>query len=46
MDKGYTGRSKNSGSQNIKAPHGGRPAPKGNTRITGDDLRTGKKSGK
>ncbi len=45
-DKGYVGRIKNSGTQNIKAPNGSRPASKGSTRITGSDLRTGNKSGK
>ena len=45
-NKGYTGRIQNSGTQNIKAPNGGRPAPKGSTRITGSDLRTGGKSDK
>lgn len=46
MEKGYIGRIKNSGTQAVKAPHGSRPATKGNTRITGNDLRTGGKSGK
>ena len=45
-EKGYVGRIQNSGTQNIKAPNGSRPAPKGSTRITGSDLRTGGKSGK
>lgn len=45
-DKGYVGRIQNSGTQNIKAPNGSRPAPKGSTRITGSDLRTGSKGGK
>lgn len=45
-EKGYVGRIQNSGTQNIKAPNGSRPAPKGSTRITGSDLRTGNKSGK
>ena len=45
-EKGYVGRIQNSGTQNIKAPNGSRPASKGNTRITGNDLRTGGKSGK
>ena len=45
-EKGYVGRIQNSGTQNIKAPNGSWPAPKGSTRITGSDLRTGNKGGK
>lgn len=45
-DKGYVGRIKNSGTQVVKAPNGSHTATKGNTRITGNDLRTGKKTGK
>lgn len=42
-NKGYTGRIQNSGTQVVKAPNGSRPATKGNTRITGNDLRGGSK---
>lgn len=46
MAKGYEGKIKNSGTQNVKAPYGGGNSHKGTVRVTGDDLRTGKKSGK
>lgn len=46
MSKGYEGKIKNSGTQHVKAPNGGKASVKGNDRITGNDLRTGKKSGK
>ena len=46
MSKGYEGKIKNSGTQHVKAPNGGKASVKGNVRITGNDLRTGKKSGK
>lgn len=46
MAKGYEGKIKNTGSQHVKAPHGGGSSTKGNVRITGDDLRTGKKADK
>lgn len=42
-NKGYTGRIQNSGTQVVKAPNSSRPATKGNTRITGNDLRGGSK---
>ncbi|MBP3509642.1 hypothetical protein [Oscillibacter sp.] len=45
-NKGYTGRIQNSGTQIVKAPNGSRPATKGNTRITGNDLRSGRKGSK
>lgn len=45
-NSGYAGKIKNSGTQSVRAPHGNRPATKGNTRVTGTDLRTGSKSGK
>ena len=38
---GYVGRIKNQSTQVVKAPYGNRPATKGNTRITGNDLRDG-----
>lgn len=46
MGKGYEGKIKNSGTQHVKAPHATGSSTKGNVRITGNDLRTGKKSGK
>jgi hypothetical protein len=46
MSKGYEGKIKNSGSQHVQAPNASRGSVKGNVRITGNDLRTGKKSGK
>ena len=46
MSKGYEGNIKNSATQHVKAPNGGKASVKGNVRITGNDLRTGKKSGK
>lgn len=46
MSKGYEGKIKNSGTMHVKAPHNGKDSVKGNVRITGNDLRTGKKSGK
>lgn len=45
-NKGYTGRIQNNGTQIVKAPNGSRPATKGNTRITGIDLRSGRKGSK
>jgi hypothetical protein len=44
--KGYAGKIKNTGTQNVKAPYAGGGTVKGNVRITGNDLRTGKKNGK
>lgn len=44
-ENGYVGRIPSSGTQNVQAPHGKRPASKGNRRITGSDLRTGEKKG-
>lgn len=46
MSKGYEGKIKNSGTQRVQAPNASRGSVKGNVRITGNDLRTGKKSGK
>ena len=45
-DNGYVGKVKNGGTQAVKAPYDGGGSAKGTTRITGNDLRTGKKSGK
>lgn len=44
--KGYAGKIKNQGTQFVQAPLGGSDSRKGNVKITGNDLRTGKKSGK
>lgn len=44
--KGYAGKIKNQGTQFVQAPFGGSDSRKGNVKITGTDLRTGKKSGK
>ena len=41
-EKGYVGRIKNSGTQSVKAPHGGGGSHKGSQRISGEDLRSGK----
>lgn len=46
MSKGYEGKIKNGGTQHVKAPFGSNSKTKGNVRIKGEDLRTGKKSGK
>ena len=43
---GYAGKVQNQGTQNVKAPFGGGGSSKGTQKITGNDLRTGKKSGK
>lgn len=40
---GYVGRIKNQGTQQVKAPCGSAGGSKGNSRITGTDLRTGTK---
>lgn len=40
---GYAGRIKNSGTQNVKAPYSNGGGSKGTVKITGSDLRTGKK---
>lgn len=42
-NNGYAGRIKNSGTQNIKAPFNNGGSNKGSVKITGNDLRTGKK---
>ena len=46
MAKGYEGKIKNSGTQHVKAPYSNGGTHKGTVRITGNDLRTGKKDGK
>lgn len=46
MKQGYEGRIKNQGSQYVKAPNGRTPSKKGTVKQTGNDLRTGNKSGK
>ena len=43
---GYAGKVSNQGTQNVKAPFGGGSSGKGTQKITGSDLRTGRKSGK
>ena len=43
--KGYAGKIKNQGTQNIKAPYGTGGTAKGTVKITGNDLRTGSKKG-
>lgn len=44
--RGYAGKIKNQGTQNIKAPYGSGGGQKGTEKITGNDLRTGgRKSG-
>ena len=40
--KGYAGKIKNQGTQFVQAPFGGSDSRKGNVKITGTDLRTGK----
>ena len=46
-ENGYVGKIKSGGTQNASAPYGDNSATKGNVRVTGHDLRTGKKkSGK
>jgi len=45
-NKGYAGKIKNQGSQFVKAPGGGSPGKKGTVKQTGNDLRTGTRSGK
>lgn len=42
-ENGYVGKVKNRATQSVKAPYGGSDSPKGNIKITGNDLRTGKK---
>lgn len=44
--KGYAGKIKNQGTQFVQAPMGGSNSRKGSVKITGTDLRTGKKSDK
>ena len=46
MSKGHEGKIKHSGTQHVKAPNGGKASVNGTVRITGNDRRTGKKSGK
>lgn len=43
--RGYAGKIKNRSTQSIKAPYGG-GSTKGTVKITGNDLRSGGKSGK
>lgn len=44
--KAYAGKIGHQSTQTVKAPFGGTSAVKGNQRITGNDLRSGGKSGK
>ena len=46
-ENGYVGKIKSGGTQNASAPYGDKSSVKGNVKVTGNDLRTGKKkSGK